>query len=402
MNQAPSCFPSTAVDPCPGGIATPFWSDDLENISSGNWASSAISGINEWYYPPAINPYAFDATFTTSGTKNFWGINTSIVSDYVMAMTNDVAVPANAILEFNHFYMFEYNGSNTYDGGVLEYSKDAGNAWLDMGSLMILNGYDGTIDNGFSNPLGGRSAFTGHSIAYKTTRVDLSSLAGENIRIRFRIGTDVIVFDYGWFIDDINFYTCNAGTQTPLIVSVPVTTATENQFYFYDVDAVDSNGNTLTYSLTESPQGMSINASNGLLAWTPNGSQAGNHPVTVSVSDGIGGVHTPNFLLVVSPAVTIQTLSVYADAGIPAETDIFTWSGDVPNSTWDDLVDASAPEGTKVLRTISPSWAGWGVFKVTGALLDMSTFTQGYLSFLGKKYGAIEIRTRRFGRNQID
>ena len=38
------------------------------------------------------------------------------------------------------------------------------------------------------------------SNGYTSSRVDLSSLAGEDLRFRFRIGTDAAKSDYGWLV----------------------------------------------------------------------------------------------------------------------------------------------------------------------------------------------------------
>jgi hypothetical protein len=41
------------------------------------------------------------------------------------------------------------------------------------------------------------------------------------VRFRFRIGTDPIVFDYGWFIDDVRIYRCDSASNMlslPLVV----------------------------------------------------------------------------------------------------------------------------------------------------------------------------------------
>jgi hypothetical protein len=38
--------------------------------------------------------------------------------------------------------------------------------------------------------------------------LNLSSLAGQNVRFRFRLGSDTSIDDAGWFIDDVQIYTC--------------------------------------------------------------------------------------------------------------------------------------------------------------------------------------------------
>ncbi|MCW5554678.1 MAG: putative Ig domain-containing protein [Verrucomicrobiae bacterium] len=47
----------------------------------------------------------------------------------------------------------------------------------------------------------------------------------------------------------------------------------------------DLPANTLTFSLTTAPTGMTINPSSGLLTWTPAQTQVGTHPVAVRVAD---------------------------------------------------------------------------------------------------------------------
>jgi len=72
--------------------------------------------------------------------------------------------------------------------------------------------------------------------------------------------------------------------HTPIIISTAVTSATKGELYSYDVNATDSDGDTLIYSLTTKPSGMSINTSTGLITWTP--TTSGDFDVTVKVSDG--------------------------------------------------------------------------------------------------------------------
>ena len=76
---------------------------------------------------------------------------------------------------------------------------------------------------------------------------------------------------------------CFLFNSAPVIESDPETTAKEGVAYTYDVDATDPNGDTLTYSLTVSPSGMTINSTTGVITWTP--TIADSYDVTVEVSD---------------------------------------------------------------------------------------------------------------------
>ena len=73
--------------------------------------------------------------------------------------------------------------------------------------------------------------------------------------------------------------------NAPTIISTPISIATVDVLYNYDVDANDPDGSdTLTYTLTTSPVGMTINSATGVISWTS--STKGDYDVTVEVSDG--------------------------------------------------------------------------------------------------------------------
>jgi len=82
------------------------------------------------------------------------------------------------------------------------------------------------------------------------------------------------------------FTGCYLFNSSPVIESTPITTAKEGAVYTYDVEATDPNEDTLTYSLTVSPTGMTINSTTGVITWTPTENQVGENEVVVEVSDG--------------------------------------------------------------------------------------------------------------------
>jgi len=209
MNQQPAACAAKEAPVCTSGQAQNVFFDNLENTANGNWTRGFTTGSNQWYYPQNSHPYTgWDATYATSGVYNFWGYGIETVNDSHIRMTNNVTIPSGAYLHFKHAYNFE---APNYDGGVIEYSIGGG-AWTDAGALILNNGYNGTIPTLYSNPLGGRNAFVGRSNGYISTRVNLATLSGQNVRFRFRIGTDTSGWAYGWFIDDIRIYTCVAST----------------------------------------------------------------------------------------------------------------------------------------------------------------------------------------------
>lgn len=98
----------------------------------------------------------------------------------------------------------------------------------------------------------------------------------------------------------------NISTQvlTLILNQAPVTTATVDTAYSYAVTAIDADGDTLSFSLTAAPLGMAINASTGLITWTP--VNAGAVQVMLVVSDGQGAQATQNFTVTVNFAPGLQ------------------------------------------------------------------------------------------------
>jgi hypothetical protein len=181
--------------------------DDLEDPGSGNWSHSAEIGPDVWIYHTQFDPLG---GYATSGKDNLAGYNADVTSDSSVEMTSSVPVPPGAFLRFNHAFGFE-DGGGAWDGGVVEYSTDDGATWVDAGPLFVDNGYTGTLLALTGNPLTGRDAFVRESNGYISSRVDLGSLSGQQVRFRFRIGTDGASGDYGWFIDDPRIYACDGG-----------------------------------------------------------------------------------------------------------------------------------------------------------------------------------------------
>ena len=96
----------------------------------------------------------------------------------------------------------------------------------------------------------------------------------------------------------------------PTITSSPITTAIVGVAYIYDVEATDPDGDTLTYSLTTNPSGMTIDSATGVISWTPTSAQIGDNNVTVEVSDGPLS-DTQSFTITVNP----KTYTITASAG---------------------------------------------------------------------------------------
>jgi hypothetical protein len=117
-------------------------------------------------------------------------------------------------------------------------------------------------------------------------------------------GTDSFTFKASDGASDSNVatvsITVNPVNDPPVVTSTPVTTATEGVLYTYDVEATDvDTGDVLTYSLTASPTGMSMDAATGLIQWIPTGDQTGDNEVSVQVEDTSEATDTQAFTVAV-------------------------------------------------------------------------------------------------------
>ena len=218
MNQHIAGF-NTLAPLCPTGqfLNQELFFDGIEN-GTGNWAFGATVGNNRW-----VDDNYF---YVRSGAHALLGNdNPAAATDTYAAMAVGVALPQNAYLRFAHAYGFEDTIDLFtflpvfYDGGVLEYSVNGGVAWQDAGSLFDVNGYNGTLSVAMfeppSNPLYSRDAFVADSHGYISSRLNLSPLAGQNVRFRWRMGLDNLTVDQGWWVDDVRFYTCGTTPLAP-------------------------------------------------------------------------------------------------------------------------------------------------------------------------------------------
>ncbi|MFZ5818725.1 MAG: M4 family metallopeptidase, partial [Chloroflexota bacterium] len=209
MNQAPlgSNFSTPDAPLCLNDeVPSNLFYDDME-YGTANWSFGALSGTNRW---------SRVSDFAHSGDYSLYADDVPVaVADTYAAMNTSVTLPPNSFLHFHHAFGFEDDSGYTYDGGVLEYSLNNGATWNDAGSLFYDNDYNGTIETGWSNPLGGRSAFVKDSQGYISSRLYLNSLAGQSIRFRWRMGLDETGNDWGWWLDDVRVYTCGDSSAAP-------------------------------------------------------------------------------------------------------------------------------------------------------------------------------------------
>jgi hypothetical protein len=146
---------------------------------------------------------------------------------------------------------------SSYDGGVLDI-KIGGGTFQDIltaGGSFAQNGYNMTISTSYSNPLGGRSAWSGSSGGFLTTIVNLpAAAAGQNIQLRWMCGSDSSIGYSGWYIDTISindgFSCCVGSSNHPPVVTAasisPVSPTTTNILVVTGIATNDPDGDPIT------------------------------------------------------------------------------------------------------------------------------------------------------------
>ncbi|MDP3986609.1 MAG: putative Ig domain-containing protein [Nanoarchaeota archaeon] len=157
----------------------------------------------------------------------------------------------------NTAYSYPVTGTDA-DGDSLTYSLTQAPSWLSI------------------NPSTGLVTGTAPS-------VDVDSL--NVIRIRISDGKEFTEQTYILTVKNVP-----EGTQTnnaPVIISVPVTQINEGQTYSHRIRATDADEDTLTYSLLQNPNWLSINSQTGLITGTaPQVNANTDYTIRARVTDG--------------------------------------------------------------------------------------------------------------------
>lgn len=170
--------------------------DNRDGATTGGLASVITTGAVNW-----VTSTARSASPTTS----WFAGSTAANKDFSLTSPSPGFTAGSlSVLSFKHYFITE----NMLDGGRVEYSTDNGTNWLDAGPLMIQNGYNKAAS---AAPWGaGARVFSGVSFGrtsgqFTSTIVNLSSLSGQTVRVRFRSRSNATnngTYE-GWFLDDI-------------------------------------------------------------------------------------------------------------------------------------------------------------------------------------------------------
>jgi hypothetical protein len=295
-------------------------------------------------------------------------------------------------MQFNHGFGFETSGTTTrtyWDGGVIEYSTDGGATWQPAGSLIAAGkAYGGTLHA--SNPLGAQPAFVDDSFGYVTTQLDLSPLVGQNVRVRFRLGADASLNDYGWYIDDVRIYSCAsapAGTITivkdtepdgPQDFSFTVTSGLSPELFVLDDDADGTLANSHVFtsvpagSYSISEQAVDGSSLTGLTCMDPDdGTTVALEPRTVTIDLDADESVTCTFTSTLDPPPAGTIVIVEDTVPDGPQNFSFAVTGGLipPGFGLDDDADGTL-SNTRIFSSVSP-----GTYTVTEGVVGGFTLT---------------------------
>ncbi len=209
---------------CSSGFASHLFHDNFEsgNSSTARWSASH-SGITadftprDWQVvgdlPDDRAGRAFFGPNPNIGTCGVGGDETAVLH----LVSPEIVIPASVTdpkLTFDHWVATEAG----WDGGNLKISVNGGPWQLVQAADFQYNPYNltlFTVGQGNSNPIAGEPAFSGSDGgavegSWGRSIVNLAPYAApkSKIRLRFDIGNDGCAGLFGWYLDDVNVYTC--------------------------------------------------------------------------------------------------------------------------------------------------------------------------------------------------
>ncbi len=251
------------------------------------------SGAPGWTTGGTGNTWAASNARVYSGDNAFHAANVNFVSDQRL-ISPPIELTAGfdsyALTFWNYQIMESRDAGGCWDGGIIEISTNGGGSWAQVSSST--HPYDGLIQTGFSNPLGGLQGWCGEPRPWHRPVVELDAYEGETVNFRFRLGTDNTVAREGWYVDDVTVQACAAAPS-----DVAVELAAPNDAQTADADT------TVSYTVNISNTGIladsfDLEATSGLgwntavfpTAITLDPGQSGSFTVEVTTpADAAGG-----------------------------------------------------------------------------------------------------------------
>lgn len=271
MNAA---SPVTTAKPfCAAGTSTNIvGADDFEGGGMGTLTRLTSLPSGQWSISNAF-PGLLQGTYH------------GLATDAATVTDSSLVYQINPVIQAGDHFYFEsiWDLDQNYDGVVVEYSINGGTSWVDANSLLVAGqGYNGTLLPG--SALYPRRAFTGFLSDPVFSAYDLTTLAGKNVRWRFRLATDStnlgIPFE-GFLVDDVFHYQCSAGDFSLTSDAQDVVESAGNAIVTVSRGNGGSGAATVSYATANGTAiaGTDYTAKSGILSWTAGDAR----PKTISI-----------------------------------------------------------------------------------------------------------------------
>jgi hypothetical protein len=207
---------------CDAGFATVLaYETDLED------------GVPGWTHSGTNDTWMLSDARTTSGFNAWYAEDLTNLSNQRLVSPEITLPPPNQspiTLQFQNYQAFEQPNADgrCWDAGILEISSNGGSSWSKVpNSAMLTDPYDNIIwnDSPGNNPItidyGATLAWCDEEQPFLNSVVDLDSYAGQQVQLRWRMGTDSAAGNEGWYLDDVKVQSCALGPVGPDIEVTP-------------------------------------------------------------------------------------------------------------------------------------------------------------------------------------
>ncbi len=204
-----------ATDPAKN--STQLYYDDIEGFADERWDID-FDPTGELF-----NFWTQQDSISRSGVSSYRVGDPPAESEHFLQNLDPYTISgANPVYRFYTYY----NTETGADGGFLEISTASNPAWVPLADNIFRNKYPRKLQYGtFAIP--NLEAYSGRNTtdnSMEAVYADLSDYLGEDVKIRFRFGTDDNIGGDGWYVDDMevmdailyNSEACLSSDQTPM------------------------------------------------------------------------------------------------------------------------------------------------------------------------------------------
>jgi hypothetical protein len=232
------------------------------------------------------------------------GSSTAVMSGYVKIISNDETWYGEPL--FNHF--------SAGVGALVKYSLSY--------TLNNATWTESLFNNSFSYNFNGRIDFTSSkgdvdgdgAVNLRDVMIALKVLSGISPPVAVYAASDVDGDNKIGLAEAIYALQNTArlrNNHAPVLKAIGNQTVDEGKNLSFTVSATDTDGDSLTYSVSALPSGATFEAATKTFSWTPTYSQGGQYQVNFLVADGFGGQASEMITIMVNESLPVYTAMEY-------------------------------------------------------------------------------------------